>query len=173
MTQETAIKTAMDLPLQDSKRSEKKTVSVQEIIDSLKATADDIGQISELTSEEKNLVAQFFDSMLKLMAPLAPAIPVSTSALPPDIVNVAAAHVDPTGHLALLFEDGHLELKNLGEGKNRDLMIAVVSDIMPKFKGLTSATKRKVENRIKFLSAVTKEVQRSSDALSSVLNGTE
>jgi hypothetical protein len=173
MTQETVPKPAVDLPLQEPKRVEKKQVNVQEIVDSLKAAADDIGQISELTNEEKLLIAQFFESLLKLMKPLTPAIPVSTSALPFTIVNVVNAHVDPTGHLALTFEDGHLELKNLSEDKNRDLMMAVVGDVMPKFKGLTSVAKRKVENRIKFLTSVTKEMQKSSDALSAVMSASE
>jgi hypothetical protein len=169
MTQETVTKPAIDLPLQESKRIEKKPMNVQEIVDSLKAAADDIGQISELTSEEKLLVAQFFDSLLKLMKPLASAIPVSTSALPFTIVNAVNAYVDPTGRLALTFEDGHLELKDLSEYKNRDLMIAVVGDVVPKFKGLTSTAKRKVETRIKFISSVTKEIQKSADALSAVM----
>ncbi len=157
----------------DNKRVEKKQVTAQELVESLKSTADDIGQISELSSEEKLLVAQLFTSLLKLMRPLAPSINVSTAALPSEIGVVAQAHVDPTGHLALTFEDGHLELKNLGEEKNRDLMMSVVGDVVPKFKNLTSAQKRKVENRIKFLTSITKEMQKSSDALSAILSTTE
>jgi len=169
MTQEAMAKPAVDLPLQDTRRVEKKSVNFQEIVDSLKSAADDIGQISELTSEEKNLVAQFFGSLLKLMKPLAPSIPVSSSAIPSGFVNIVTAHVDPTGHLALVFDDGHVEIRDLSEEKNRDLMVAVVGDVMPKFKGLTSQAKRKVENRIKFLSNVTKEMQKSADALSAVM----
>jgi hypothetical protein len=48
-------------------------------------------------------------------------------------------------------------------------LTAVVEDIMPKFKNLTSQQKRKLENRIKLLSSVTKEIQKSSDALSAAL----
>jgi hypothetical protein len=169
MTQETVAKPAVEMPLQETKRVEKKNVNVQELVDSLKSSADDIGQISELTSEEKLLVGQFFESLLKLMKPLAPSIPVSTSALPSTIVNAVSVHVDPTGKLAITFEDGHLELKDLSEYKNRDLMISVVSDVAPKFKGLTSAAKRKVETRIKFLTSVTKELQKSSEALAAVM----
>ena len=143
----------------------KKQVSIQELVDSLKSTADDIGQISELTSEEKILVTQFFSSLLKLMAPLAPSIAVNQLALPSQLGDVVQAHIDPTGHLILLYEDGHVELKNLSEEKNRDLMTTVISDVMPKFKSLTSQQKRKLENRIKLISSVTKEIQKSSDAL--------
>ena len=149
----------------------KRQVSIQELVESLKSTADDIGQISELSSEEKILVTQFFSSLLKLMEPLSPAIAVDQLALPVELSGVAQAHIDPTGHLILHFEDDHVELKDLSEEKNRDLMTAVIEDIMPKFKGLASMQKRKLENRIKLLSSLTKEIQKSSEALSAALSG--
>jgi len=63
-----------------------------------------------------------------------------------------------------------VELKDLSEEKNRDLMTAVIEDIMPKFKNLASMKKRKLENRIELLSSVTKEIQKSSEALSAALS---
>ena len=145
-------------------------MSIQELVDSLKSTADDIGQISELSSEEKILVTQFFSSLLKLMQPLSPAIAVDQLALPAQLGDVVQAHIDPTGHLLLQFQDGHMELRDLHEDKNRDLMTSVIEDIMPKFKGLASMQRRKLENRIKLLSSVTKEIQKSSEALSAALS---
>jgi hypothetical protein len=148
----------------------KKQIDTQAVAESLKNIADDIGQISELSSEEKLLVAQFFSSLLKLMQPLASSIAVSQDALPVQVGDVTQAHVDPTGHLVLQFTDGHVELKNLSEDKYRDLMMAVVGDVVPKFKSLTSMQKRKLENRIKMLSSITKEIQKSSEALSAALS---
>jgi len=174
LTQEAVVKQA---PAEISaspelKQSEKKKqVSLQELVESLKSTADDIGQISELSSEEKILVAQFFSSLLKLMQPLAPSIAVSQAALPAQLGDVVQAHIDPTGHLVLMFEDGHLELTDLSAEENRDLMTVVIGDVMPKFKNLTSQQKHKLENRIKLLSSVTKEIQKSSDALSAAISG--
>jgi hypothetical protein len=173
LTQEVVVKEAPAaiLASQELKQSEKKKqMSIQELVESLKSTADDIGQISELSSEEKILVAQFFSSLLKLMQPLAPSIAVDQLALPAELGNVVQAHIDPTGHLILQFEDGHLELKDLSEEKNRDLMTAVIGDVMPKFKNLTSQQKRKLENRIKLLSSITKEIQKSSEALSAAIS---
>ena len=69
-----------------------------------------------------------------------------------------------------MFEDGHLELKDLNEEKNRDLMTAIIEDVMPKFKNLTSQQKQKLENRIKLLSSITKEIQKSSEALSAAIS---
>jgi len=100
----------------DPKASEKKkSLSIQELVESLKSTADDIGQISELSSEERILVSQFFISFLKLMQPLTPSIAVSQLSLPTQLSDAVQAHIDPTGHLALLFTDGHLELEDLSE----------------------------------------------------------
>lgn len=154
-------------------KKETPQTSLQELTDSMKSTADDIGQINELTAEEKLLVAEFFKSLLKFMQPLAKEIPVNTATLQEEIGKVVSGHVDPTGHLALIFEDGHFELRNLGEESNRDLLILIAQDIIPKFKQLTGLEKRKVENRIKFLSAVTKEIQKIAGALSSVVSASQ
>ncbi len=164
MSQEAVKQAPAEAPVQP-----KKQVNLQEIVDSLKSTADDIGQISELSSEEKILVSQFFSSLLKLMQPLTTSIQVSREALPAQVGDVNQANIDPTGHLVLQYPDGHVELKNLSDDKNRDLMMAVVGDVVPKFKTLTSNQKRKLENRIKLLSSVTKEIQKSSEALSAAL----
>ena len=155
---------------QSVESSRGKQMSIQELIESLKSTADDIGQISELTSEERILVTQFFSSLYKLMQPLASSMVVSQFALPAELGDVVQAHIDPTGHLVLVFSDGHVELRNLSEEKNRDLMTAIMGDVMPKFKNLTSNQKRKLENRIKLLSSVTKEIQKSSEALSAAMS---
>ena len=173
MTQEAVPKPALvelSISQEPKQQEKKKQVSLQELVESLKSTADDIGQISELSSEEKILVTQFFISLFKLMQPLAPSIAVTQTALPAQVGDVTQAYIDPTGHLVLQFEDGHVELKNLSEEKNREIMMAVVGDVVPKFKSLTSLQKRKLENRIKLLSSITKEIQKSSEALSAAMS---
>ena len=76
--------------------------TLQDLIDSLRSVQDDIGQISELSAEEKTLVAEFFGALLKLMQPLAATIAVSIEALPEELGTVVQANIDPTGHLAIL-----------------------------------------------------------------------
>ena len=173
MTQETVTKPEpVELSVSQGLKQieKKKQISIQELVESLKSTADDIGQISELSSEEKILVSQFFLSLFKLMQPLAPSIAVNHLALPAQVGDVVQAHIDPTGHLLLQFEDNHAELQDLSEEKNRDLMMTVIEDVVPKFKNLTSIQKHKLENRIKLLSSVTKEIQKSSEALSAAMS---
>lgn len=152
----------------EEKPRENPQMSIREFAETIRSLAEDIGQISEMSAEEKLLVAEFFKTFLKLMQPLATSIPVSISALPAEVGNITQAYVDPTGHLVLIHEEGHMELKNLADEQNRDLMIQVIQDVMPKFKTLTNAHKIKIEHRIKFLSAVTKEIQNISGALSAL-----
>lgn len=155
-------------PEEEPRKGKQVHMSLQELLDSLKSLQDDIGQICELTSEEKGLVTAFFESLLKLMQPLATTVPVSPTALPEEMGNVVQASIDPTGRLIVLYQDERAELKDLSEEKNRDLMISIIKDVMPKFKQLTSVHRQKIENRIRFLSAVTKELQKIAKALSSV-----
>ena len=173
MTQEAVLKTEPDEPSSSQilkQPEKKKQVSVQELVESLKSTADDIGQITEMNSEEKILVAQFFASLFRLMQPLASSIAVNRLSLPAQLGDVARAHVDPTGHLILQYDESRVELKDLSDERNRDLMMAVIGDVVPKFKSLTSAQRTKLENRIKFISSVTREIQKSSEALAAALS---
>ena len=158
--------TTVQSPSKETERVKPPQLTLDELIASLKTLQDDVGQISELTSEEKRVVDVFFDSFLKLMQPLAKTIAVSPDALPDELGSVMQANVDPKGNLMLLFQDGRVEIRNLSEKNERDLMICVMTDAMPKFKQLTSAHRRKIENRMKFLSSVTNEIQKISNAFS-------
>ena len=108
----------------------------------------------------------FFESFYNLMEPLATTLPVSLKSLPQELSKVVQANVDPTGHLILFFEDGEVKLIDLRRESTRDLMICVMRDVIPKFKRLTSLQKEELENRIVFLSSVTKELQKISKAFS-------
>jgi hypothetical protein len=72
------------------------------------------------------------------MQPLTSSIEVSTSLLPFELGSATQAQIDPTGHLTLTFEDGHKQLLNLSEPKNRDLMMALIGDFLYRFNELTS-----------------------------------
>jgi hypothetical protein len=166
MSNDTSTAEQEDFQIQeDSKSNKKPQISLQELVESLKSVQDDIGQITELTSEEELLVNEFFSLLLKLMTPLASSMPVSTKILPNEMRTAVQANLDATGQLALLYEDGRMEMTNLSEQRHRDLLITVIEDVTPKFKQLTDTQKRKVENRIKFLSLITKEMQKISKAL--------
>ncbi len=161
-SEETVLIRAKDQP----KASKQAKATIEELIDSLKSVQDDIGQICELTSEEEALVTEFFESLLKLIRPLATTIQVSTEALPDEMGDVARASIDPTGLLMVQYGDGRMILKNLLEEENRDLMTSVLEDTLPKLKQLFSTRRERIEGRMKFLSAITKEIQKMSRAFS-------
>jgi len=159
-------------PTEEPKQTPK-TQSVEELVNSLKTIAEDIGQIAELTGEEKSLTKELFVSLTVFMRPLAKTLSVAPEAFPAEMGDVAQAHFDSSGHLMIVYQDKHVELKDLTATENRDLMIAVVRDAMPRFKDLTAAQRQKIEARVTFLSAVTKEMQKIANALSAANgNGT-
>ncbi len=137
--------------------------SPEEVVETLRRLREDIGQISELSSEEENIVAAFALSFLKLMEPLTKALPVDVSVLPRELGFVEKANVVPKGGLVILYADGRMESLDLTDKNNRDLLIAVVSDVMPRFNSLISQRRSKIEKRITFLSSVTKELQTIAD----------
>lgn len=111
-------------------------ISVEDISESFEFIEEDIAQISKLNVEERLLVEQFLEMLKKHMAPLASSIVVSTSVLPFKLGVVKQAQIDPTGHLTLKLKGTERKVLDLSEPKNRDIMVAVISDFMPKFQNL-------------------------------------
>lgn len=142
--------------------------SPEEVVESLKRLREDVGQISELSSEEGNLVRTFSLAFLKLMDPLAKNIPVDVDVLPRRLGRVERANIIPNGQLVLLHQNGRMESIDLVEVGNRDLLITVVSDVLPKFKELVSERREKIEKRITFLSEITRELQNIADSFATI-----
>jgi len=138
--------------------------SPDEVVETLRRLREDVGQISELSSEEGSIVRAFSLAFLKLMEPLAKALPIDVSVLPLDLGPVERANVVPKGDLVLLFTDGRMESIDLSVADNRDLLVAVMSDAMPRFNRLISQRRSKIEKRINFLSSVTRELQNIAEA---------
>jgi hypothetical protein len=120
-----------------SKRSNKKSRIVEDIVESLRSIGDDVEQIVKLTSEEKRLVKKLL-STLKRAPQQMFSIPVSTSNLPFRTGAFTEAHIDSKGHLTLVSQNGNLEVMDLSDARNRELMMLVVGDIVPKFKDFAS-----------------------------------
>lgn len=151
------------------KQAKQVKLSLEELLDNLKSVQDDIGQIIELSSEEETLVVEFFDSLLKLIESLSTTVPVTVTALPIELSGAVRASIDPSGKLLVLDPDGEMILKDLTLEENRDLLINVLEDVLPKLKQIFSTRRQKIENRMKFLSSVAKEIQKMSRAFSKAL----
>lgn len=139
MTQET-IPSIREAPVAKSISVNKKQISVEEIAESFEFIGEDIAQIGKLNVEERLLVEHFLATLKKHMEPITSSIAVSTSVLPFDLGLVTQAQLDPRGHLTLTLEYAEQEVLDLREPKNRDIMMAVIGDFMPKFQDLISQT---------------------------------
>ena len=142
--------------------------SPKEVVESLKNLREDVGQISELSSEEGNLVRTFSLAFLKLMEPLAKNLSVDIEVLPRRLGRIERANIVPNGQLVLLHQNGRMESVDLTEMENRDLLVTVVSDVLPKFKALVSERRKKIEKRITFLSEITRELQNIANSFATV-----
>lgn len=139
--------------------------SPEEVVDSLKRLREDVGQISELSSEEGNIVDAFSLSFLKLMGSLTKSLPVDVNVLPRKLGLIDRANIIPKGELVVLLKDGRMESLDLTDQGNRDLLVTVVSNVLPRFKDLTVEKREKIEKRITFLSEITRELQNIADSV--------
>lgn len=129
---------AMTLPAPESINISKKKLSIEEIGESLQGVGEEINQIFKLQAQENMLVEQFFASLPKVMKLLSPSIEIAPEVIPFKRKKIVKANIDSVGQLTLMFESGYEELIDLSETRNRDIMMAVASDIMPKLTVLAS-----------------------------------
>lgn len=144
--------------LQEEKKGEE--INLEEALSSLDSIREEAGQISELTMEQKRLTAEFLQNLSQVMRCLSKNLPVSTSILPREWGDIRQANLDLTGQLLILYEDGKIESKNLRDEKNHEVLINIMSDIMPKLRELTMSHRRKIEKRVRFISSIVKEFQK-------------
>ncbi len=115
----------------------KKPNSIEEIMESLGSVGAEVKKIAKLHAKENILVAELLVALETVPQKMF-SIGVSTSELPFREGAFTQAHIDATGQLILTSADGNLIVKDLREARNRDLMMAVVGDIVPKFKDFAS-----------------------------------
>ena len=119
------------------KTADKKPDSIEEIMESLGSVGAEVKKISKLHAKEKVLVEELFASLQHMPQKMF-SIGVSTTELPFRTGAFTQAHIDSTGQLLLTAEDGNMIVKDLSDARNRNLMMAVVGDIVPKFRDFAS-----------------------------------
>jgi hypothetical protein len=93
---------------------------------------------------------------------------VDTSVLPSEFRGVERANVLPTGELVVLMADGRMQSIDLKEADNRDLLVLLINDVMPRFNSLVSDKREKIERRITFLADVTRELQTIAESFAMI-----
>jgi hypothetical protein len=109
----------------------------KEITTSLKGVREDLVKISHLTTEENQLVTQFFGCLHAMQPMLKDSFLVSASAFSAELDKVVHARVDSAGCLSLTLADGRQTVLNLSEAQNRDLLMVVIEAVMPQFRDLS------------------------------------
>ncbi len=139
MTQQpqTAVAAVDSLAAAPKPANKRQLISVEEIAESFQNVSKDIAEIGKLSSEEKTAVTTFLLMLKSTLEPVASAVPISTAIIPIDYGSVTQAHVQPSGQLLLEFENGGSRLVDLSDPRNRDLMMEVMDDFVPKFEALT------------------------------------
>ena len=112
---------------------------IEEAISALRGAHEDIDHISTILSDEGAIVEAFFEVYRELAQPLAE-VPVNRSVLPGELGEVERAHLTPDGWLVINRTDGETESLDLSEGENRDLLVSVIGDIVPRLRGLSGGT---------------------------------
>jgi len=148
------------------KPQETKEKTIEDTLKYLDGIREETGQVFELTTEENMLVREFLTSLLKIIQPLAQALPVSTSVLPEEWGRVSQASLDLTGQLLLLYPDETMKIIDLTEQRHRELLLKITYDIMPTLKRLITSHRQKIEARVTFMSYITKELQKTAKAFS-------
>ena len=138
----------------------------EDIIEAIRKLKEDVGQLSELSSEENLVVDAFSKAFMEVMSPLAKALPVDVGVLPEELGIIERANIIPQGELVLLHSDGRMTSMDLTSSDNRDLLVQVIGNVMPRFNSFIAERRQNVEKRLSFLSNVTKELQSIANAFS-------
>jgi hypothetical protein len=107
--------------------------SAEEIISSLSVLRGDLDNLSDLKSEEDEVVDALFGALMKLTRLLQWA-PVEPSVLPVELGEVESAHVTPEGTLIYYGAGGEVRTIDLSDYDKRDVLVEVVRDLTPKLK---------------------------------------
>ena len=139
--------------------------SADEVLESLRVLKEDVTFIGELGAEEADIVDAFFLDFLKITTAFDGEIQIDVSILPLELEEIERASVTARGGLLILFRDGHIESVDLTKTENRDLLVAVIHNALPKLAVLSTRNRVMIERRLKYLTAASKELQKMASSL--------
>lgn len=135
--------------------------SSDEVLEFSREIQETAGQISEILREEENTIGEFFNALLKVLKKFGKSIEIQQSSLPKIQGKKAnKAYLYPSGQLVLVYENAEVDLLNITEQNNREILVAIMGDIMVGLKTMINTYKTSIEKRVKFLLSITKELQK-------------
>jgi hypothetical protein len=108
-------------------------ISSKEVVYALRGARDDAELIPSLLSDEGIVVKTIFD-LLPELANLLSRAAVDPSVLPIEMGEVEKAHLTPDGRLIVGHRDGEILTTDLTDWRNRDLLVDILKDIVPKLR---------------------------------------
>jgi len=110
----------------------------EEVVLAIRGAREEFDLIGGLISDEDEVVEDLFKLLLGLIQPVA-MVPVDSSILPTDIRESEEAHVASDGKLVFTLRDGDMGYMDLLAVENRDLLVEVVEDVVPKLRDYISS----------------------------------
>lgn len=114
------------------------TYPSEEVVLAIRGAREEFDLLGGLISEEDEVVEDLFKLLLGLIQPVA-MVPVDASILLAEIGESEEAHVASDGKLVFTLRDGDMGYMDLLAVKNRDLLVEVVEDIVPKIRDYISS----------------------------------
>jgi len=175
MSKETTLPAPVDQPVNVEKQASAEATPTpvgvrtgkDEALKALRELQENAGQITEFEIEEKNLVNEFFSSLLKILETFGKNLELSVSSLPENYAGrTSKAYLYPVAQLVLVNRDSEVEIVDLAKKENRELLVEIIGEIMLKMKTAVEAYKAKTEERVNFLMPVTEELQKVAKVFS-------
>jgi hypothetical protein len=107
--------------------------SSEEVLSAIRGAREDVELVASLLSDEKVVVDALVE-LLPGLSPLLVRVIVDPSVLPVEMGEVEEVRLTPDGMLIVCRTDGGIKTKDLTGGANRDLLVDVMSDVVPKLK---------------------------------------
>ncbi len=143
--------------------------SADEVLESLRVLKEDVTFIGELSVEEASIIEAFFLDFLKITTAFDGTLQIDVSILPLELEEIERASVTTRGGLLILFTDGHIESIDLTKPDNRDLLVAVIHNVLPKIAVLSTRNRVMIERRLKYLTAASKELRKMASSLPDIM----
>lgn len=114
------------------------TYPSEEVVSAIRGAREEFDLIGGLISDEDEVVENLFKLLLGLIQPVA-MVPVDASVLPMEIGESEEAHVASDGKLVFILRDRDMGYMDLLAVENRDLLVEVVEDVVPKLRDYISS----------------------------------
>ena len=107
--------------------------SSEEVLSAIRGAREDVELVASLLSDEK-VVMDTLVELLPGLSPLLARATVDPSVLPVEMGEAEEVRLVLDGKLIVCRTDGEIKTTDLTEGANRDLLVEVMRDIVPKLK---------------------------------------